>query len=221
LITGVVHAFYILLLAHSYRIGDLTLVYPISRGSSVAFVSIFSPLIVPHYTVSALGVVGIVIVIIGLLIMGIRSRELHFSLKPLHKEKMLIPVANSSSGDLDPTVNIIDTRANKSSKRSASISSTTTTTGSSTTTTSDNSSQKNLLVAVAFALAVGLCTTVYSIDDSVGVGGTACFCNHFAYFFVSFSGSDTNSCRSTAVHPRNVFRCIPLHHALHAVGRIT
>ena len=65
LITGVVHAIYLLLLSHAYKIGDLSVVYPIARGSSVVFVAVFSRLIIPDQDrMSSLGLIGVAVVVV-------------------------------------------------------------------------------------------------------------------------------------------------------------
>ena len=74
LITGVVHAIYLLLLSHAYKIGDLAVVYPTARGSSVVFVALFSRLIIPNQDrMSTLGLIGVAIVVLGVGVMALRD----------------------------------------------------------------------------------------------------------------------------------------------------
>ena len=157
LITGVAHAVYLLLLAHSYKIGDLSIVYPVSRGSSVVFVAVFSRLIVAHYTISPVGQIGIVLVLGGIGAMAVKGQSL--LPKQCCRRGQLVRYA---SVDNDPATEIesdIGQNARTSSKPAAQAADSHT----------GSMSQREIWVALAFALAVGACTAVYSIDDSVGV----------------------------------------------------
>jgi multidrug transporter EmrE-like cation transporter len=147
LVTGVVHALYIILLSHSYKIGDLTIVYPIARGSSVAFVAIFSHLIIPHYRITTLGSAGIAMVVAGICFMAVKSRELkcrkpHGDV-PMRKLEET-PTATASMGDCNNSDNDGDVHAAHAVDVHVRM------------------TQQQVLVAVGFALTVGTCTAVSS-----------------------------------------------------------
>jgi uncharacterized membrane protein len=156
LITGVAHALYVLLLAHSYQLGDLSIVYPIARGSSVVFVSLFSGLIVPHYTLSGIGSGGIVIVLAGIGAMAVKGQELHCG-----SSAKVGYTSINSEGRNDAGADEGGDGASNGDDGASS--------GGGASGDDDSMSQKQILTALAFALAVGACTAVYSIDDSVGV----------------------------------------------------
>lgn len=153
LVTGIVHALYIILLSHSYKIGDLTIVYPIARGSSVAFVAIFSHLIIPHYRISTLGSAGIAMVVAGICFMAVKSRE--FKCRKPHGEKNVdvnvpmrkleeTPTATASTGDCNNSNNNRDVPVDHAVDMHFRM------------------NQQQVLVAVGFALTVGTCTAVSS-----------------------------------------------------------
>ena len=71
--TAVLHAVYIIALSNGYRLGDLSSVYPISRGMGPALVPILAvPLL--GESVSAVAAVGIVLIVVGIYAMHIDSR---------------------------------------------------------------------------------------------------------------------------------------------------
>ena len=64
-LSGTLEAIYILLLGSSYQRGDLSLVYPLARGSAVLFVTCLAvPLL--NEMPSALGLAGIMLVVLGI-----------------------------------------------------------------------------------------------------------------------------------------------------------
>jgi uncharacterized membrane protein len=71
--TAVFHAIYIMALARMYRLGDLSSVYPISRGMGPALVPLLAvPLL--GESVSAVAAFGIALVVVGIYAMHIDSR---------------------------------------------------------------------------------------------------------------------------------------------------
>jgi uncharacterized membrane protein len=70
-ITGIVHYFYQRGLARAYGVGDLAVVYPITR-STAAFVALLGPLIGDH--VSIAGALGIAVVVAGVWAVGTNGR---------------------------------------------------------------------------------------------------------------------------------------------------
>ena len=77
--TVIIHVIYRLNVIYSYRYGDLSYIYPISRGSSCLFVAIISILFLSS-DISVAGFVGILIVCIGLFLISY-SRSLSFNFR--------------------------------------------------------------------------------------------------------------------------------------------
>ena len=77
--TVIIHVFYRLNVIYSYRYGDLSYIYPISRGSSCLFVAIISILFLSS-DISIAGFVGILIVCIGLFLISY-SKNLSFNFR--------------------------------------------------------------------------------------------------------------------------------------------
>ena len=77
--TVIIHVFYRLNVIYSYRFGDLSYIYPISRGSSCLFVAIISILFLSS-DISVAGFVGILIVCIGLFLISY-SKNLSFNFR--------------------------------------------------------------------------------------------------------------------------------------------
>jgi EamA-like transporter family. len=77
--TVIIHVFYRLNVIYSYRYGDLSYIYPISRGSSCLFVAIISILFLSS-DISVAGFFGILIVCIGLFLISY-SKNLSFNFR--------------------------------------------------------------------------------------------------------------------------------------------
>ena len=77
--TVIIHVFYRLNVIFSYKYGDLSYIYPISRGSSCLFVAIISILFLSS-DISVAGFVGILIVCIGLFLISY-SKNLSFNFR--------------------------------------------------------------------------------------------------------------------------------------------
>ena len=77
--TVIIHVIYRLNVIYSYRYGDLSYIYPISRGSSCLFVAIIS-IVFLSSDISVAGFVGILIVCIGLFLISY-SKNLSFNFK--------------------------------------------------------------------------------------------------------------------------------------------
>lgn len=67
--TGILHAIYFYALSAAYRYGELSLVYPISRGSGVGLTAVFA-LILLKETISPLGATGVALVITGIMVIS-------------------------------------------------------------------------------------------------------------------------------------------------------
>jgi drug/metabolite transporter (DMT)-like permease len=79
--SGLGHALYYWALSRAYDAGDLSLVYPLSRGSSVFLVAVLSvPVLGEH--LSGLGGAGIGAILLGILTLHIRSGSWRQSLLP-------------------------------------------------------------------------------------------------------------------------------------------
>ena len=77
--TVIIHVIYRLNVIYSYKFGDLSYIYPISRGSSCLFVAIISILFLSS-DISVAGFVGILIVCIGLFLISY-SKNLSFNFR--------------------------------------------------------------------------------------------------------------------------------------------
>ncbi len=77
--TVIIHVIYRLNVIYSYRYGDLSYIYPISRGSSCLFVAIISILFLSS-DISIAGFVGILIVCIGLFLISY-AKNLSFNFR--------------------------------------------------------------------------------------------------------------------------------------------
>jgi uncharacterized membrane protein len=67
--TGVLHAAYYRLLARAYELGEISLVYPIARGTGVALTAVLAWLLL-NEQVNFVGTAGISLVLLGILILG-------------------------------------------------------------------------------------------------------------------------------------------------------
>jgi len=79
--TGVLHALYFWFMGGAYERGDLSLVYPLSRGSGPLFVPFFAVGLI-HEQLSFLGVLGITFVVIGIYVIHLRSFSRQSFLEP-------------------------------------------------------------------------------------------------------------------------------------------
>ena len=79
--TGVIHGLYFWLTAGAYERGDLSLVYPLSRGSGPLLVPILAVLLLDE-TLSLMGITGIALVIIGIYSIHLQSFSVHSYLAP-------------------------------------------------------------------------------------------------------------------------------------------
>ena len=79
--TGILHAFYFWFVGRAYERGDLSLVYPLARGSGPLFVPILAVLFLSEQ-LSILGVLGISFVIVGIFGIHLRSFSIQSMLEP-------------------------------------------------------------------------------------------------------------------------------------------
>jgi len=80
--TGLIHAVYFILLGISYQHGEISMVYPIARGSGVGLTAIFAKLVFAE-SISFLGVCGISLVSLSILSMGFSFSSSHSKTIPL------------------------------------------------------------------------------------------------------------------------------------------
>jgi len=80
--TGILHALYFWFMGGAYERGDLSLVYPLSRGSGPLFVPILAVIFLQE-RLSATGISGIVLVVFGIYIIHLRSFTVDSFFEPL------------------------------------------------------------------------------------------------------------------------------------------
>lgn len=70
--SGVIHAFYILLLGLAYTVGEISIVYPVARGLGILWTTLFSVFIsLNSFTFN--GALGILATITGVLLIGLKA----------------------------------------------------------------------------------------------------------------------------------------------------
>ena len=72
LISAVFHCFYYITLFNSYKFGDISAAYPISRGTGVAVTALIAVFVLKDY-VSGLGWAGIILIVSGILTVGLSN----------------------------------------------------------------------------------------------------------------------------------------------------
>jgi len=72
--TGLLHAAYFLLLSAAYRTGELSVVYPVSRGTGVALTALLAPFLFAG-PASPGGMAGIAVIITGVFLLARPSRQ--------------------------------------------------------------------------------------------------------------------------------------------------
>lgn len=80
--SGSIHALYMILLGKAYQLGDLSLVYPLSRGSAPLFVTLFAIFFLKE-KVSLLGMAGILLIVMGIYTLHIRNLSFKGLTEPL------------------------------------------------------------------------------------------------------------------------------------------
>ncbi|MCB1219685.1 MAG: EamA family transporter [Planctomycetales bacterium] len=104
LATTIAHSGYIYLLSESYRLGDYSLAYPISRGLGVALVPIAGLLLLKE-ELSAGGAAGVGLVIAGILFTGLSSTV------GRQKASLAAVLAASGTGLFVASYNLVDKQA--------------------------------------------------------------------------------------------------------------
>ena len=70
--SGVTHAVYFFALAKAYEYGEISVVYPIARGSGIAGTAIAAFLLLQE-TISPIGVIGILAISVGIFLLGLKN----------------------------------------------------------------------------------------------------------------------------------------------------
>ncbi len=68
--TGIIHSFYFLLLARAYEYGEISLVYPIARGSGIGLTGFLGWLLLDE-SPTPVGISGIALICVGILSLGV------------------------------------------------------------------------------------------------------------------------------------------------------
>ena len=82
--TGILHALYFWFMGGAYERGDLSLVYPLSRGSGPLFVPILAVIFLQE-PISFTGAIGIILVVLGIYIIHLKSFSLDAFFEPLRR----------------------------------------------------------------------------------------------------------------------------------------
>ena len=80
--TGILHALYFWFMGGAYERGDLSLVYPLSRGAGPLFVPILAVIFLQE-RLSATGISGIVLVVLGIYVIHLQSFTVDSFFEPL------------------------------------------------------------------------------------------------------------------------------------------
>jgi uncharacterized membrane protein len=79
--TGILHAFYFWFMGAAYERGDLSLVYPLSRGSGPLFVPILAVAFL-NEQLSIMGILGIALVVVGIYVIHLKDFFVQSFLEP-------------------------------------------------------------------------------------------------------------------------------------------
>lgn len=71
--SGIIHTFYFLLLTKIYEHGEISLVYPIARGSGIAGTTLLAFFLLQE-KISFFGIMGILTIVTGILLIGLKIR---------------------------------------------------------------------------------------------------------------------------------------------------
>lgn len=91
LASGVIHAIYFALLSRAYQAGEISLVYPVARGSGIALTAVFATFLFSEQ-MSWHGALGIIIILLGILGLG----GMHL-FHPQNKKAFLLALAVGGS----------------------------------------------------------------------------------------------------------------------------
>ena len=80
--TGILHALYFWFMGGAYERGDLSLVYPLFRGSGPLFVPVLAVILL-HERLALSGVIGIALVVLGIYVIHLKAFTIDSFLEPL------------------------------------------------------------------------------------------------------------------------------------------
>lgn len=69
LLSGIVHTLYVVLLSWAYSVGELSLVFPVSRGAGIVF-TCFGSYFLSIDSLSSTGLIGIFLIVVGIMSLG-------------------------------------------------------------------------------------------------------------------------------------------------------
>jgi len=84
--TGLLHLLYFTFMSGAYERGDLSLVYPISRGAGPLLVPLLAVLFL-HEKIYPLGALGIALIVLGIYVIHLRSFAFNSFVEPFHAVK--------------------------------------------------------------------------------------------------------------------------------------
>ena len=70
--SGVIHTVYFFALAKAYEYGDISVVYPIARGSGIVGTAIAGIFLLQE-TISPIGLIGILAISVGIYLLGLKN----------------------------------------------------------------------------------------------------------------------------------------------------
>ncbi len=76
LATGIIHAVYFGLLAHAYEHGEISIVYPVARGTGVVGTPLLAYVVIKE-EVSLVGSLGIIVILLGIVMLAMSQWALH------------------------------------------------------------------------------------------------------------------------------------------------
>ncbi len=79
--TGIIHAFYFIFLGYAYEKGDLSLVYPLARGTAPLLVPLIAFIFI-HESLDFIGVMGIFFFILGIYILPLKAFSVSALIQP-------------------------------------------------------------------------------------------------------------------------------------------
>jgi len=168
--TSVAHAFYVVLLALAYKHGDISLVYPVARGTGVGLTSVAAYFVLGE-DISYLGWIGIWSIVSGVVLLGLPPLQTLFRRKPTISYVSLTNTHQDTSAmdDLSESE-----KKHASDEPPNSVELTTVDVDQPTLTTleelqkqfQDKKDARNTLI-LAFCVGITICA--YSINDKLGV----------------------------------------------------
>lgn len=191
LATGLIHTVYFIFLGISYRHGEISVVYPIARGTGVGLTGIVAAVFLGEW-VGVLGVVGIVAIVFGILAIGLkpemfscfRKQNKHVELKEMAMD-ITDELTVSSMDDLDEETDsanpeVLDETEDEKAEEEVEPPELELTKAIST-------QNKNNMTSLACAFVVGVSICMYSTIDKIGVSIVDVDPITYAFFLAFFA----------------------------------